>query len=268
MLGEEIRPIRVVVGDDRAMFRQGLRAELEQAARLAVVGAAGDGDEVLRLIARHQPDVLTLGETPRDLAGIDVAREVRRRFPEVAILMITAIGGSGYLRTLRELGVSGHLPCTAGGEEITAAIHAIVRGHPVFVGGMGRDPSVASAVQLTDREREVLGLLVDGFRNADVARRLSISEKTVDFHVGHLFAKLGARSRIEAVMSAQRLGLADASEAGRSPPREAASRRPRIGVSMPRGEPGDLGSFPGIRPGDLPMYEPGLHPVVPDDRAE
>src|SRR5579884_3087989 len=133
MPDEEARPIRVVVADDRPMFRQGLRGELGQAARIHVVGAAGDGDEALRLIEQFQPDVLTLGETLRDLAGIDDAREVRRRFPAVAILMVTAVGDSRYLQTLRNAGVSGHLPRSAGGEEIIGAIHAITRGNGVFV---------------------------------------------------------------------------------------------------------------------------------------
>jgi DNA-binding NarL/FixJ family response regulator len=269
MTREEICPIRVVIADDRPMFRQGLRGELDRAARIVVVGAVGDQDAVLRLLADRAPDVLTLGETLREVAGIDVAREVRRRFPAVAILMITARVELGFFQALRMLGVHGHLPRTADGEQIAAAVRIVARGGWIAEGDAGPEVLPAEVVPLTAREREVPRLLANGYRNAEIARLLSISPKTVDFHVGHLLAKLHARSRVEVVTTAQRLGLADSREAvGRQPSGAVAPDQPEDGRERARASGGaTLGKTPGPDLGFSPGQRLGIRPVVGRRRA-
>ena len=199
-------PIRVVIVDDHPMLREGTRALLDARPGIAVAGVAGEGAAALRLVAELRPDVLLLDVQLPDLSGIEVARRVRDAHPAVAILVLTNYEEAGYVRALLQLGARGYLGKAASGDEIAAAVRAVARGEGSVLSPTARAVLGAGAVELTARETEVLQLLAVARRNGEIARELSISENTVEFHVRHLLQKFGARSRAEAVLKARQAG--------------------------------------------------------------
>lgn len=204
----DARPIRVVVVDDHPMLRQGTESLLARTADIRVVGATGEGSGVFRLLESRRPDVLVLDVHLPDMNGVDVAKRVRAEFPDVAVLILTGYEEVGYVRALVQLGVRGYLGKSASGDDIVAAIRAVAQGRTVLVSEGVRAALRTDAATLTEREQEVLELLVAGRRNQEIAVSLSVSLKTVEFHVGHVLEKLGVRSRAEAVRSALERGLA------------------------------------------------------------
>ena len=201
------RRIRVVIVDDHPMVREGTRALLERSAKIEVVGAVGEGMEALRLAGELQPDVLLLDVRLPDISGVEVARQTRQSFPEVKLLVVTGYDEIGYSRALRQLGVHGYLAKSASGAEIIAAVQAVAAGSVLLTAESARVASGGGREPLTSRERDVLELLVAGRRNAEIADQLTVSLKTVEFHVRNVFEKLGARSRAEAVSRALQQGI-------------------------------------------------------------
>ncbi len=206
-------PIRIVLGEDHSLVREGTRRILEQRSDMVVVGEAGDGQQVLDLIERLQPEVAVLDIRMPTLSGIEVARQVRERAPNTRVLMLTAYDDDDYILTLMELGVSGYLLKTSRANELVEAVQSVQRGEPVL------HPAIAVKVarlwaqrrtsqvkevedQISPREREVLDLAARGLRNKAIADRLGISVRTVEGHFNNMLAKLGVSSRLEAVLYA------------------------------------------------------------------
>lgn len=187
--------IRVIIVDDHPMLRDGTKACLDQAGGVDVVAVASTGAEALRLVQAHRPDALLLDLRLPDVSGVEIARRVRERSPEVAIVVLTGYEQLGYTRALRELGVKGFLQKTASSKEIVDAVRAVAAGGSAFpdIEGSGNIKA------LSMRELEVLRLMVAGYRNADIVEELSISLRTVEYHVSNVLSKLGARSRADAV---------------------------------------------------------------------
>ena len=202
-------PIRVVLVDDHPMLRDGLQAVLEEHPDMEVVGAAGDGAEALRLCQQLHPDVMLLDLSLPDMNGMEVARRVHAVAPDVAVLVVSAHDSLGYVRLVRDLGVRGFLSKTSSGQELVEAVRRVAAGEPIIMvsGGAKDEPAEEPEEQLTAREAEVLRLVAAGRRNTDIATELSVSVNTVEFHVRHILAKLGARSRTEAAYRARELGL-------------------------------------------------------------
>lgn len=195
--------IRVIIVDDHPMLRNGTKACLEQAAGVDIVAVASTGAEALRLVQAHRPGVLLLDLRLPDVSGVEVARRVREWSAEVAIVVLTGYEQIGYARALRELGVKGFLPKTASSKEIVGAVRAVAAGGSAF-------PNIAdggSIEALSIRELEVLRLMVAGYRNADIAEELSISLRTVEYHVSNVLSKLEARSRADAIRIAHTDGI-------------------------------------------------------------
>ncbi len=200
-------PVRVVLVDDHPIVRKGIHACLEQAPDIEVAGVAGDGLRALRLVKVHRPDVLLLDLHLPGLGGVEVARRVRAAFPTVAVLILTGYDEVGYLRDLLELGVQGFLSKTVPDDEILAAVRTVAAGKSVVASAAVHKVMGNGSGSLTDRERHVLKRLAKGWQNSEIASDLAISEKTVEFHIGRLLAKLEARSRTEAVRKALHQGL-------------------------------------------------------------
>lgn len=200
-------PIRVVIVDDHPMLREGTHNLLERSAEITVVAMTGDGTVVLRLVAELQPDVLLLDVHLPGLSGVEIARQVRARFPQVAVLVLTGYDDLGDARALVELGVTGYLPKTTSGEQIVEAVRAVARGEQIMTSKAVQAILGRGAGLLTAREDEALRLLVSGMRNAEIATALSVSINTVEFHVSNIFQKLGASSRAEAIRKAREQGL-------------------------------------------------------------
>ncbi len=215
------RTTRVVVVDDHPIMRAGTRAALEEQADLAVVGVAADGAEALRLSDALRPDVLVLDLGLPDISGVEVARQVSATSPEVNVLVLSAHDTLGNVRSLRDIGVRGFVSKLASGDELAGAIRRVAAGGTAISVGGGSATSTSRAgsedgpgdepqESLTAREADVLELLAAGRRNMEIAAELSVSVNTVEFHVRHVLAKLGARSRTEAAMRARELGLCPA----------------------------------------------------------
>ncbi len=206
--------IRVLLADDHAVVRAGIRQFLEQDPQIEVVAEAGDGLQAQNLVAELVPDVAVLDIQMPGASGIEVARWVRRHHRQVGILILTAYDDDPYVMAVLQAGANGYVLKTASPADILRAVHDVYEGRSAL------DPSVAGKVlrriaredaqsrvqPLTPREMEVLRLVARGYTNKAIALQLHISDRTVQGHLAHIFDKLEAASRTEAVMRAVSLG--------------------------------------------------------------
>jgi DNA-binding NarL/FixJ family response regulator len=211
-------PITVLLADDHAVVRSGIRGFLEQDPRLCIVAEVGNGDLALALAQQYHPDVLVRDIQMPGKNGIEVARVVRAGGSNAGILILTAYDDEPYLLGALQAGANGYVLKTAGPDELVEAVHAVYEGQSVLDPqltqrlwqqavhqGSGRPGSVSEP--LSSRETEVLRLVARGYTNKAVATQLGISDRTVQGHLANIFGKLNAQSRTDAVMIGLRLGL-------------------------------------------------------------
>lgn len=208
------QPIRVIIVDDHPMILEGTRALLKRSRGVAVVGATSSGTEALELVDQLRPEVLLLDIRLPDISGIEVARRVRTTFPDVAVLVLTGYDDIGNARALVQTGVQGYIRKTVTGAQLVAAIHAVASGQTVLADNLLQLGNQRGESSFTDREYDVLRLIVAGHRNSEIAEILKVSVKTVEFHVGHILEKLRARSRAEAIRFALQQGLISLDDQG------------------------------------------------------
>jgi DNA-binding NarL/FixJ family response regulator len=208
-------PLRVVLADDHAMVRQGIRQFLEEEPDIAVVAEAADGQEALRLVGQHHPDVAILDVQMPGMTGVEVTREIRSRFPEIRILVLTAYDDDPYVFALLRAGADGYILKSAQAEDLVRALRSVASGQTALSPEIARKvvqqvaaPAGAAgqAEPLTDREIEVLRLTARGMTNKEIGRQLDISARTVQGHLANIYGKLGVYSRTEAVTEALRRG--------------------------------------------------------------
>jgi DNA-binding NarL/FixJ family response regulator len=208
--GEAPNPIRLLLADDHTITREGTRRLLEAEDGFEVVGEAADGEEAIRLCRQLRPTVLILDVAMPGLNGIQVAQIVREQLLETRIIVLTGFDNEQYAATLLRLGVNGYLSKSVSSRELVSAVRTVAQGglHIQTLSSGARDSLTAATGKEapTPREREVLSLVAEGQRNRDIACSLRISERTVQFHIAQLFAKLDASSRTEMVGSARRHG--------------------------------------------------------------
>jgi len=208
---------RVLITDDHAIVRTGLRTLLTADPSMELVGEASGGHEAIQLVEQTQPDVLLLDLSMPDLDGIEVTRAVKSSFPEVRVLVLTIHEDQGLMREAIRAGASGYILKRAAESELISAIHVLMRGDMYVDPAMMRDllseavpPSGradAVAEQLTPRELEVLKYIVQGYTNRQIGEELNISVRTVEGHRANLSAKLGLHSRVDLVRYAREHGL-------------------------------------------------------------
>ncbi|MEJ2732867.1 MAG: response regulator transcription factor [Anaerolineae bacterium] len=213
----DTQPIRVVLADDHAVVRTGIREFLEQSGDISVVAEATDGSEAIELIAEHQPDVAVLDIRMPSLTGIEATRRIKAEYPGVRVLILTAYDDDPYIFALLQAGASGYILKTADSTELVQAVRAVHRGESAL------DPAVAQKVvqqltsgrplgaqatveTLTDRELQVLRLAARGMTNKAIGQDLGISDRTVQGHLANIYGKLNANSRTEAVTEALKQG--------------------------------------------------------------
>ena len=203
--------MRVLLVDDHALIREGLRRALEQTDDLEVVGEAGSLSEALALERLHEPDVAVVDVNLGDGSGIDFVRTMRQRRPTMGLVVLTMYDGDEHVFAALEAGASAFVLKAAPVEEVVAAARRAVQSPTSFtsqdLAGAMRRRIQTPAVQLTPREDQILHLLGSGASIADVAASLFISQSTAKTHMAKLYDKLGAGNRTQAVMNAVRLGL-------------------------------------------------------------
>jgi DNA-binding NarL/FixJ family response regulator len=212
-----IQPIRVVLADDHAVVRKGIREFLEAEEDIRVVAEAADGAEAVALVAEHQPEVAVLDIQMPILTGIEATRRIKAEHPDVRVLVLTAYDDDPYIFALLQAGASGYVLKTADSGELVRAVRAVYRGESAL------DPAVAQKVveqltsgrplgaqasveALTEREVEVLRLAARGLTNKAIGQELGISDRTVQGHLANIYGKLHAGSRTEAVTEALKQG--------------------------------------------------------------
>lgn len=207
-------PIRVLLADDHAVVRAGIRQFLEQADDIEVIAEADDGEAAKNLIERHQPDVAVLDIQMPRASGIEVTRWLRAHHRQVGVLILSAYDDDPYVLAVLQAGANGYVLKTAAPGEIIRAVRDVHAGRSaldetVVQKMMAQVSSVtqAKAIEnLTEREMEVLTLVAKGYTNKAIGLQLGISDRTVQGHLAHIFAKLQAGSRTEAVMRAVSMG--------------------------------------------------------------
>lgn len=209
--------IRVLIADDHAIVRAGLRALIHSEPTMELVGEATGGYEALELVGETQPDVLVLDLSMPDLDGISVARKIKAQFPSLLILILTIHEDQALLRESLRAGAGGYILKHAAEAELISAIRTILRGDlyvdPSMLRLLLKDeiPPVATvskpAEALTPRETEVLKLIVQGYTNRQIGEELKISIRTAESHRSNLSDKLGLHSRVELVRYAREHGL-------------------------------------------------------------
>jgi DNA-binding NarL/FixJ family response regulator len=215
-------PIRVLVVDDQALVREGLMTLLQATPGIEPVADATDGAEAIRLAAHHRPEVILMDLRMPNVDGVQATREIRAAQPETEIVVLTTHADEASILDALRAGARGYLTKDAGIQEIARAIHAAAAHQSLLdpvvqaklleaVGPAVPTPAPASRQlpdELTRREAEVLSLIARGLSNREIAAHLVVSEATVKTHVNHVFAKIGARDRAQAVHYAYTHGLA------------------------------------------------------------
>jgi DNA-binding NarL/FixJ family response regulator len=209
-------PIRILLADDHNVVRAGIRALLEQQPDLTIVGEAGDGTEALRLAQELQPDILLLDMEMPGLDSIEVARRLKAEGNPVRVIALSAYDDKSYILNLLATGAAGYLIKEEAPQALVEAVRGVSQGKKGWLSQRvaaqvttwmreGENP----AIDLTDRERQVLELVVTGKTNREIGAALGISEKTVEKHLASVFSKLGVASRVEAAVRAVQEGLVD-----------------------------------------------------------
>ena len=212
--------IRVVLVDDQAMVRTGLRMVLAAEPDIEVVGEAADGAAGVRVVTEQQPDVVLLDVRMPGVDGLEAARRIVAAGLPTRVVVLTTFDEDEYVAAALRAGVSGFLLKVAPPEDLVAAVRTVAAGQGLldpavtlrviesFAGAPAPDPQHAGALaQLTGRETDVLGLVAAGLSNAEIAARLFLGEATVKTHVSRVLLKLGLRDRVQAVAFAYESGL-------------------------------------------------------------
>ncbi len=213
--------IRVLIADDEAMIRAGIRAILANDTDFEVVAEAGDGDAAIELARRHRPDVALMDIRMPRLDGLAATTGIRRLVPATGVLVLTTFGEDEYISRAIAAGAAGFLLKSGDPRELTAGIRAVAAGaaylspkvaHRVITELAGTRFRAGAAARtriagLTDREREVLALVGAGLSNAEIARRLFLVEGTVKAYVSTLLSRLEVRNRVQAAILAYEAGL-------------------------------------------------------------
>jgi DNA-binding NarL/FixJ family response regulator len=211
----------LLIADDQALVRVGLRKILESEPEMSVVGEAEDGEQAVAAARRLRPEVVLMDIRMPALDGIEATRRIIAARPVTRVLILTTFGLDTYVYDALRAGASGFMLKDAPPEEIAAAVRIVARGEALLAPAVTRavieefarrppaaPPTPPTAVtELTPREQEVLGLLVRGLSNPEICERLVISEATAKTHVAHILRKLDLRDRVQAVIYAYETGL-------------------------------------------------------------
>ncbi|MGH2522241.1 MAG: response regulator [Anaerolineales bacterium] len=211
--------IRVLIADDHTLFRDGVRALLNAAPDVEVVGEAANGEEAVAQAAQLQPDVILMDIQMPGVNGLEATRRILRASPQIGIIVVTMLEDDDSVFAAMRAGARGYTLKGADKAEMLKTIRAVAAGEALFgpaiarrlvsfFGGLATAPRATPVFpELTDREREVLDLIARGHNNAAIAERLSLSAKTVSNHISNIFNKLQVADRAQAIVRAREAGL-------------------------------------------------------------
>ncbi len=213
-----MQPLRVLICDDHTLFRDGLRALIASAPDLELAGEATTGEEAVELAAQLLPDVILMDIKMPGINGIEATRQILNSNPHIRVLMVTMFEDDQSVFTAMRAGARGYILKGAKHDEMLRAIRAAGSGEAIFspaiatrlidfFGGLRVEALPQTFPELTDREREILDLIAQGWSNAEIARQLSLSAKTVANHVSNIFSKLQVADRAQAMLRAREAGL-------------------------------------------------------------
>lgn len=213
--------IRVLIVDDHAILRDGIRSLLARQEGIKVVGEASNGREALARVGELRPDIVLMDVAMPVMDGLEATRRIKESYPEVSILILTQHDSQEYVSPLLQAGASGYVLKRSGGREVVTAIRQVYKEGAFLEPGVARqvlkDYTEAAEGQverkaehhLTERERQVLELVVEGKSNKEIARILVISPKTVSVHRSNIMAKLGVHNSVELVRYVMEHNLLD-----------------------------------------------------------
>lgn len=210
--------LRVLLVDDHPMVREGLRALLTSYPGMAIIGECGDGEDAVAQALALQPDIILMDLNLPGISGIEATRRILQASPHIATLVLTMLEDDDSVFGAMRAGARGYLLKGAGKAEVLRAIAVVANGEAIFSPPIARRlmqyfanmrPVIPQQAfpELTDREREVLALIIDGKSNAQIAELLSLSPKTVSNHISNIFSKLQVLDRAQAVSRARQMGL-------------------------------------------------------------
>jgi DNA-binding NarL/FixJ family response regulator len=216
--GNHSKPTTIILADDHRVVRQGLRALLEAEPHFCVVGEAGDGLEVVRLVEKLRPDVLVLDMMMPGLNGLEVTRQVKRRSPKTRVVVLSMHKDESYVVEALKNGASAYVLKDASADELVKAVReaiadrrylspplsdSAIEVYAQLAGGAPSDPYDS----LSTREREVFQLAAEGHTNAEIGKRLFISPRTVEIHRANMMKKLGLRNHADLIRYAIKRGV-------------------------------------------------------------
>jgi len=214
----EVKQIRLMIVDDHRVVRSGLSAFLLAYDDLKLVGEAGNGEEAVRLCAQVKPDVVLMDLVMPGMDGIAATKAIRERCPKTQVIALTSFGDQERVQAALKAGAIGYLLKDVSDVELVAAIRNAAAGRPTLAADAQRALIQAATnpkppgSDLTEREREVLALMVKGISNDEIAAHLTVRPSTAKFHVSNVLSKLGVTTRTEAVAMALQNHLVDSAQ--------------------------------------------------------
>lgn len=210
----EYESIKVIIVDDHAVVRSGLGAVLDASEGIELIGEAGDGEEAVNICENLQPDVVLMDLQMPKMDGVEATKVIHDRWPQIHIIALTSYKDKEHVEGVLKAGATSYLLKNVSAEELVSAIKRVILDQPSLSPEAAQvliqtvnEPSQPGS-DLTDREREILALMVEGKSNNEISESIFVTQATVKYHVSNILSKLGANSRTEAVVLAIKNNLA------------------------------------------------------------